>query len=85
MANAPSMVRKRLDDCDFEMAKALIIEKLGGGVLPNDLVRLLDELGANPCVDTALKLLEFDGNLIAFFELCRPGSIYHLNHSTSPR
>ncbi len=70
---------KRFEGCDYEMAKRLVIEKLGGGVLPNELVHWLDKFTKNPCLDTATDLIAYDIKFLAFFELSTPESIYHMN------
>lgn len=66
-------IRKQLESCNYDMAKSLLIKKFSGGVIPNDLAHLLDRFIANPCVDTAFDLVNFDQNFIAIFELARHG------------
>lgn len=74
--NEPSdeqKLRKQLATCNFEMAKTILIKKFSGGVIRKELASLLDQFVANPCLDTAIKLLQFDPNFIAVFELSRGG------------
>lgn len=47
-------------DCDFDFARALLIHTFSGGIIPNDLVKLLDLFNNNPCRETAIELIEFD-------------------------
>ena len=47
-------------NCDFEFARDLLTQTFAGGVLPNNLVRLLNSYMNNPCRETAIELIEFD-------------------------
>ena len=47
-------------NCDFEFAKDLLTQTFAGGVLPDNLVRLLNSYMNNPCRETAIELIEFD-------------------------
>ena len=49
-----------LEVVDFEFAKDLLTQTFSGGVLPNNLVRLLNSYMNNPCRETAIELIEFD-------------------------
>ena len=49
-------------NCDFEFARDLLLHTFAGGVLPEDLVRLLSAYKNNPCRKTAIELIEFDKN-----------------------
>jgi len=66
-------LRKQLKGCNYEMSKAMLIQKFSKAVIPNELARLLDKFVANPSLNTAVDLIEFDTNLLAFFELAREG------------
>ena len=68
-----SDLRARLDACNHKMTKALLIKQFSGGVYPKTLVALLNEYTENPCTETAMKLVQFDPNLVAVFELARGG------------
>jgi hypothetical protein len=68
---AKRKVRKQLQNCNYEMAKTVIIRKFSGGVIPKELVDLLDAFISNPCFDTAVKLIEYDSKFLVFFELSR--------------
>ena len=67
-------LRAVMDGCNHKMAKALLIKQFSCGVIPRTLIALLDEYVVNPCTETAMKLVQFDPNLISVFELARGGS-----------
>ena len=54
-------------NCDFEFAKDLLAQTFAGGVLPEDLVRLLDSYTHIPCRETAIELIKFDNEFRKFF------------------
>ena len=66
-------LRKLLDGCNYEMVKTLLVRNFSGGVIPNELARLLDKFIDNPCYDTAVDLIKHDSGFISFFELARRG------------
>ena len=70
---AKRKLRKKLEGYNYNMAKALLISKFGGGVIPNELAHLLDHFTTNPCFETAIDLIQYDSNFISFFELSRHG------------
>jgi hypothetical protein len=49
-----------MDRCDHATAKALLIKKYGGGVLPRKLAGLLDAYIGTPSAATARALVDFD-------------------------
>ena len=71
--NAKEQLRTQLTRCNFVMAKALVVRSLGGSVIPKELAALLDSFTANPCLETAAKLIEYDRKFLAVFELARDG------------
>ena len=66
-------LRKRLKDCNYEMAKTMLIRKFSNAVIPNELAFLFDKYVANPGFDSAFDLIKFDSNFLALFELARGG------------
>ena len=64
-------LREQLGNCNFEMAKSILIKNFSGSVIPNECSVLLDQYVTDPCIDTAIKLLKLDSNLIAVFKLSR--------------
>jgi len=70
---AKRKLRKQLQGCNYEMAKAMLIRKFSNAVIPNELAHLFDKFVANPGFDTAFGLIEFDSNFLALFELARGG------------
>ena len=66
-------LRKQLQNCNYEMAKTVVIRKFSGGVIPKELAALLDTFISNPCFDTAVDLIEHDPKFLAFFELSKRG------------
>jgi hypothetical protein len=71
--NAKRQLRAQLARCNFVMAKDLVVRSLGGSVIPKELAALLDSFTANPCFETAAKLIEYDRKFLAVFELARDG------------
>ena len=53
--------------CDYDYAAAELKRRLGGGVLPKELVSLLADYCEKPCLETALDLILFDARFLAFF------------------
>ena len=47
-------------NCDLEFAKDLVVHTFAGGVITDDLVRLLNSYTNNPCRENAIALIEFD-------------------------
>jgi hypothetical protein len=62
-------LQKQLKECNYEMAKTVVIRKFSGGVIPNELAALLDTFIPSPCIDTAVELIEYAPKFFAFFEL----------------
>ncbi len=56
-----------IQGCDYEYAATELKRRLGGGVLAKELVSLLDDYCANPCLETALDLILFDPNFLVAF------------------
>ena len=54
-------------NCDFEFAEDLLTQTFAGGVLPKDLVSLLNSYMNTPCRETAIELIEFDHDFKKFF------------------
>jgi len=69
----PRNIRKRLNNCNYEMARSHLIDQWQGKVTPKELAGILDRFINNPCKETALELIKYDANFIALFELCRMG------------
>ena len=53
---AKRKLRKQLQGCNYEMAKAMLIRKFSNDVIPNELAHLFDKFVANPGFDTAFNL-----------------------------
>lgn len=68
-----SQLRDKLENCNHTMTKGLLVRQFSGGVIPKPLAALLDAYIANPCAETAIKLVKFDQEFIAFFELACQG------------
>ncbi|MEK6647476.1 MAG: hypothetical protein AABY84_12470 [Candidatus Firestonebacteria bacterium] len=66
-------LREQLENCNFEMAKSILIKKFSGAVIPKELAGFFDQYVSDPCIDTAIKLLKFESKFIAVFELSRGG------------
>jgi hypothetical protein len=66
-------LKRQLTNCNFEMAKSILIKKFSGGVIPKELAYYLDNFVANPCFDTAYELMKFDPQFISVFELSQAG------------
>jgi hypothetical protein len=65
------LMRYLKKNCDFEMAKSLIIKKFSNAVIPNELARLFDAFVRKPGPGTALDLIHFDSDIFAYFEFCQ--------------
>ncbi len=72
---AKRKLRKHLHGCNYEMAKTILVRKFSGGVIPNELARLLDAFISNPCFNTAIKLIQFDSTFFSVFDLARRGGV----------
>jgi hypothetical protein len=55
------------------MAKTILVKQFGGGVIPKELIKLLDAFLLNPGIDTALELIIYDSKFVAVFELAKKG------------
>jgi len=66
-------VEKRLNNCNYEMAKSYLISQWKGKIIPKELAGIFDRFINKPCKETALELIKHDANFIALFELCRIG------------
>lgn len=64
-------LRKELQDCNYEIAKAMLIKSFSGSVIPNELSLLLSKFVENPGFETAFDLIKFDSRFIALFKLAR--------------
>ena len=53
--------------CDYHYAAADLKRRLAGGVLPKELVSLLDDYCKNPCLETALDLILYDAKFLICF------------------
>jgi hypothetical protein len=66
-------LRKYIKTCNLDVTKRLIVKKFSGAVISNELASIFNEFVANPCFDTALKLILFDSKFLNFFELSKKG------------
>ncbi len=66
-------IRKALEEleCRYLFSKKILENKFTGSVIPNELAVLLDSFSENPCIDTAIDLVAFDENFLAFFQIAR--------------
>ena len=70
-----NQLRDTLQRCNHAMAKALIIRKFAGGIIPQSLGALLSAYIDSPSAATARNLIEFDAReFVPLFQLSREGS-----------
>ena len=67
--------REILENCNHEMVKVILPRKFSWGVIPKDLAVIVKSYMANPCLETAEAIVEYDSEFLAVFELCQLGSI----------
>ena len=70
---AKRRLRKHLRQCNFEMAKAVLVKQFAGKVISKELGILLDTFLSNPAADTAIALILYDAKFRAVFELTKSG------------
>ncbi len=63
--------KRLLNNCDYQIARTLLIKIFQDSVVPKKLAKLLENYFSNPCLETAVDLLKFDGKFIATFELSK--------------
>jgi hypothetical protein len=68
---AKRFLRKRIQNCNLEYARQIIINLFRGKVIKKELAERLDHFIDNPCEDTALELLKHNPDLVAAFLLAR--------------
>lgn len=64
-------LRKFLKGCDYKIAREILVKKFSGGVIPKKLALLLDRYVSNPCFETAVDLIRYNGDYLAVFELSK--------------
>jgi hypothetical protein len=72
---AERKLKKFLSECNLEMAKEQLIWMFKGGIIPNELARLLDNFVASPTVDNAMGFLKYDPDYISVFSMTRKGGL----------
>jgi len=70
---AKRRLKKHLRQCNFEMAKTILVRQFDGKVIPKELGKFLDAFLSNPATDTALELILYDAKFGAVFELAVSG------------
>ena len=65
-----------LKDCNYCVAAMALTASFKGSVIPKDLARLLDAYIANPCLKSAVSLIEFAPEFVVFFEESKPGGFH---------
>ncbi len=72
--------KKLLRDLDFHFAGRCLIDQYQDGVIENGLADLFDEYLSNPCLETALKIIEFKPALLFFFAQCKPDGVLFMQN-----
>lgn len=72
--------KRNLRDLDFQFAGMCLVNEFKGVVIENQFADLLDTYLSNPCVETAIKLIDFKPQLMLFFLECKPGGIYFIQN-----
>ena len=73
MIEEPGGIKQQLIGCNFEMAKTILVKQFAGGVLPKELVKLLQAFSDNPGPATGMDLILYDSKMWAVFELAKSG------------
>ncbi len=64
---------KRLQGCNYDTAKMLLAHHYQDNMERTDFDAKLDAFMADPCFETAADLLNFDPELVTFFDNSKPG------------
>ena len=76
--NSNEQLYTALDGCNFVMVKDFLIRNLGDIVIPDELSVFLGSFIANPCTQTAIRLIKYDMKYIELFEHGYDGNLTKL-------
>ncbi len=66
--NSQEQLYTALEGCNFVMVKDFIVQNLGDIVIPDELAVLLGSFIANPCTQTAIRLIKYDPKYFELFD-----------------